>query len=167
MKKRGSSLLSPCPVPHHEQWRHTCDWDLSRGHVRWFEGARLNVTANCLDRHVEAGGGSKPCLTFEHDDGSSRTFTYSEVLAEVSRLANALRDVGVRRGSRVTIYLPMVPELPFTMLACARIGAVHSVVFGGFSSSALADRIVDCARCVSARHADATVAHATEPVMFW
>ena len=111
--------------------------------VTWFEGGTLNASYNCLDRHVEAGGGDKVAFHWEGEPGDTRTITYAELLDEVCRFANALRSLGVRKGDRVNIYLGMVPELPVAMLACARIGAAHSVVFGGFSAEALRDRIND------------------------
>ena len=111
--------------------------------VRWFEGGQLNASYNCLDRHVEAGGGDKVAYYWEGEPGEERAITYRELMDEVSRFANALKELGVRRGDRVAIYLGMVPELPVAMLACARIGAPHSVVFGGFSSESLRDRIID------------------------
>jgi acetyl-CoA synthetase len=111
--------------------------------VTWFEGGTLNASYNCLDRHVEAGGGDKVAFHWEGEPGDTRTTTYAELLDEVCRFANALRSLGVRKGDRVNIYLGMVPELPVAMLACARIGAPHSVVFGGFSAEALRDRIND------------------------
>ena len=111
--------------------------------VTWFEGGTLNASVNCLDRHIEAGGGDKVAFHWEGEPGDTRTITYAELLEEVCRFANALRSLGVRKGDRVNIYLGMVPELPVAMLACARIGAPHSVVFGGFSAEALRDRIND------------------------
>jgi len=111
--------------------------------VTWFEGGSLNASYNCLDRHVEANGGDKVAYYWEGEPGDSRAITYRELLDEVSRLANALRSLGVRKGDRVNIYLGMIPELPIAMLACARIGAPHSVVFGGFSAESLRDRIND------------------------
>jgi acetyl-CoA synthetase len=111
--------------------------------VRWFEGGTLNASYNCLDRHVEAGGGDKIAFHWEGEPGDTRTITYAQLLAEVCRLANGLRALGVGKGDRVNIYLGMVPELPIAMLACARIGAPHSVVFGGFSAESLRDRIND------------------------
>jgi acetyl-CoA synthetase len=112
--------------------------------IRWFEDGELNLAANCLDRHL-ASRGDKAAIIWEGDDPSqSRTLSYRELHAQVCRCANALRNLGVRRGDRVTIYLPMIPEAAVAMLACARIGAVHSVVFGGFSPDSLAGRIADC-----------------------
>ena len=111
--------------------------------ARWFVGGRLNVSYNCLDRHVAAGRGDKVAFHWEGEPGDTRTITYAELLADVERFANLLKGLGVGRGDRVAIYLPMIPELPVAMLACTRIGAVHSVVFGGFSSDALRDRIID------------------------
>jgi acetyl-CoA synthetase len=113
---------------------------------RWFADGELNVSYNCLDRHVEAGGGDKVAYTWIGEPADEeRVLTYSDLLAEVSRCANALRDLGVKKGDRVAIYMGMVPELPVAMLACARLGAAHSVVFGGFSAAALVDRINDAA----------------------
>jgi acetyl-CoA synthetase len=111
--------------------------------VTWFAGGQLNASVNCLDRHVEAGGGDKVAYHWEGEPGDTRTITYRELLDEVARLANALRGLGIGKGDRVNIYLGMVPELPIAMLACARIGAPHSVVFGGFSAESLRDRIND------------------------
>jgi len=111
--------------------------------VTWFAGGQLNASVNCLDRHVEAGGGDKVAFYWQGEPGDTRVITYRDLLEEVSRLANALRGLGVGKGDRVNIYLGMVPELPIAMLACARIGAPHSVVFGGFSAEALRDRIND------------------------
>ena len=122
-------------------WDEVLRWDPP--HAQWFVGGTLNASDNCLDRHVEAGHGDQVAFHWEGEPGDTRTITYRELLEEVSRLANALRDLGVGKGDRVAIYLPMVPELPAAMLACARIGAPHSVVFAGFSSQSLADRIVD------------------------
>ncbi len=117
------------------------EWELP--YAKWFVGGKLNVSYNCLDRHVEAGRGDKVAYHWEGEPGDTRTITYAELLSEVSRFANSLKSLGVDRGDRVAIYMPMIPELPVAMLACARIGAVHSVVFGGFSPDALADRIND------------------------
>jgi acetyl-CoA synthetase len=111
---------------------------------KWFEGGKLNVSANCLDRHLGTWRRNKAALILETDDGKTRTYTYQQLHYEVSRFANVLKKKGVEKGDRVAIYLPMVPELVIAMLACTRIGAIHSVVFGGFSSTALRERIQDC-----------------------
>jgi acetyl-CoA synthetase len=124
-----------------EPFEKVLEWDLP--FAKWFLGGRLNASYNCLDRHVEAGIGDRVAYYFEGEPGDRRTITYAELLAEVCRCANALRSLGVERGDRVAIYMPMVPELPVAMLACARIGVAHSVVFGGFSSDALRGRIED------------------------
>jgi acetyl-CoA synthetase len=123
------------------RWDTVMDWNPPW--VTWFAGGTLNASYNCLDRHVEAGGGDKVAYFWEGEPGEERTITYAELLEEVCRFANGLRSIGVRKGDRVNIYLGMVPELPVAMLACARIGAPHSVVFGGFSSESLKDRIND------------------------
>ena len=112
-------------------------------YAKWFEDGQLNVSANCLDRHVRLGRGTKVAYHWEGEPGDSRTITYAELLDETSRCANALRELGIRKGDRVAIYMPMIPELPAAMLACARIGAPFTVVFGGFSAEALAGRIRD------------------------
>ncbi len=122
-------------------WDTVCEWDLP--FAKWFVGGQLNVSYNCLDRHVEAGRGDKVAIHFEGEPGDTRTITYAQLLDEVKKFANALKSLGVQKGDRINIYLPMIPEAAVAMLACARIGAAHSVVFGGFSSQALADRIND------------------------
>ena len=124
-----------------KEWDTICEWELP--YAKWFVGGKLNVAHNCLDRHVAAGRGDKVAIHFEGEPGDTRSITYAELLEEVSRFANALKGLGVQTGDRVNIYLPMIPEAAVAMLACARIGAAHSVVFGGFSSQALADRIED------------------------
>jgi acetyl-CoA synthetase len=123
-----------------EQPKQTLEWKIP--HAKWFVGGKLNVAHNCLDRHLEKHG-NKPALLWEAEDGSRLEFTYTELHGRVCRFANALMKLGVGAGDCVAIYMPMVPELPIAMLACARIGAMHSVVFGGFSATALADRIAD------------------------
>jgi len=123
------------------RWDTVCEWELP--FAKWFVGGQLNASANCLDRHVDAGRGDRVAYHWEGEPGDTRTITYAQLLEEVARFANVLKGLGVRRGDRVNIYLPMIPELPVAMLACARIGAAHSVVFGGFSSDALRDRIND------------------------
>jgi acetyl-CoA synthetase len=122
-------------------WDTVLSWDLP--FARWFDGGTLNVSYNCLDRHVAAGRGDKVAFHWEGEPGDTRTISYADLLLEVCRFANVLKGLGVGRGDRVAVYMPMVPELAVTMLACTRIGAVHSVVFGGFSSDALRDRILD------------------------
>ncbi len=123
------------------EWHTICEWDLP--FAKWFIGGQLNVSYNCLDRHVLAGRGDKVAFHWEGEPGDTRTVTYAELLAETQRFANVLKGLGVERGDRVNIYLPMIPEAAVAMLACARIGAAHSVVFGGFSSHSLRDRIND------------------------
>ncbi len=131
------------------------DWSFDEAdfHIRWFADGRLNVAANCIDRHL-AKRGDAVAILWEPDDPAEapRSYTYRQLYAEVCRLANVLKGEGVRKGDRVTIYMPMIPEAAFALLACARIGAVHSVVFGGFSPEALAGRITDCdsAFCITA-----------------
>jgi acetyl-CoA synthetase len=122
-------------------WDSVMDWNPPW--VKWFSGGKLNASYNCLDRHVEAGGGDKVAYYWEGEPGDKRTITYRDLYEETCRLANALRSLGIGKGDRVAIYLGMIPELPVAMLACARIGAAHSVVFGGFSAEALRDRIID------------------------
>lgn len=120
----------------------TLDWSQAP-FAQWFVGGELNVAVNCVDRHVEAGRGDRVAIHFEGEQGDTRTITYADLLAEVSRTANALAQLGVRKGDRVAVYMPMIPETVFTMLACARLGAPHSVIFGGFSAEALHTRIAD------------------------
>ncbi|WP_433221654.1 acetate--CoA ligase [Microtetraspora malaysiensis] len=125
-----------------ERWTNTLDWNPP--FAKWFVGGKLNVAYNCVDRHVEAGRGDKVAYYWEGEpEGDSRTITYADLQREVCKAANALEELGVRKGDRVAIYMPMIPELPISLLACARIGAIHSVVFGGFSASALTSRIHD------------------------
>ncbi|MDQ1466677.1 MAG: acetyl-CoA synthetase [Actinomycetota bacterium] len=124
-----------------QEWTTILDWDLP--FAKWFVGGRLNVSYNCLDRHVAAGHGDQVAFYWEGEPGDTRVLTYADMLAETCRVANALKSIGVTKGDRVAIYLGMVPELAITMLACARIGAAHSVVFGGFSAQSLKDRIND------------------------
>ncbi|NNC43601.1 MAG: AMP-binding protein, partial [Acidimicrobiia bacterium] len=110
---------------------------------KWFTDGELNVTYNCLDRHLEAGHGDKVAFHWEGEPGDTRTITYQDLADEVGKFANGLKSLGVRRGDRVAIYMGMVPELAIAMLACARIGAAHSVIFGGFSSDSIVDRVED------------------------
>ncbi|MBA3235036.1 MAG: acetate--CoA ligase, partial [Chloroflexi bacterium] len=120
----------------------TLEWDLP--FAKWFGGGELNVAYNCIDRHVENGLGEKVAYHWIGEPGDTRTLTYRDLQREVSKAANALTELGVETGDRVAIYMPMIPELPIAMLACARIGAPHTVVFGGFSAEALSGRINDC-----------------------
>jgi acetyl-CoA synthetase len=122
-------------------WDTVLEWDLP--YSKWFLGGELNVAANCLDRHVAAGRGDKVAIHWEGEPGDTRAITYAEMLDEVSKFANVLKGLGVAKGDRVMIYMPMIPEAAVAMLACARIGAPHSVVFGGFSAQSVADRIDD------------------------
>jgi acetyl-CoA synthetase len=124
-----------------EPWRRVLDW--RPPHAQWFVGGKLNVAYNCLDRHLAGPRRNKAALVWEGEPGDVRTFTYWDLHREVSRFANVLKGLGVERGDRVAIYLPMIPEAAIAMLACARIGAPHSVVFGGFSADSLRDRIDD------------------------
>jgi acetyl-CoA synthetase len=119
----------------------TLEWDLP--FAKWFVGGTLNVSYNCIDRHVEAGRGDKVAFHWEGEPGDTRTITYADLADEVGRFANVLRSLGVQRGDRVAIYMPMVPELPVAMLACTRIGAPHTVIFGGFSPDSIVDRVND------------------------
>ena len=131
-----------------EPWHKTLEWEFATPAVKWFQGGRLNITENCLDRHLKTQG-EDIALLWEPNDPKEREvrLTYRELHSEVCRFANVLKAKGVKKGDRVAVYMPMIPELTIGVLACARIGAVHSVVFAGFSSNALADRISD-SRCV-------------------
>jgi acetyl-CoA synthetase len=129
-------------ISWYRPFEQTLDWDPP--FARWFVGGELNVSYNCVDRHVERGLGDKVAYHWIGEPGDTRTITYADLLREVSKCANALKELGVGKGDRVAIYMPMIPELPIAMLACARIGAPHTVVFGGFSAEALSGRINDC-----------------------
>lgn len=135
-------------IAEHFQWRKrwdkTLEWNFEQPDVKWFINGKMNITENCLDRHLEQRG-NKIALIWEPNDPKEMSvrYTYRELFRNVSRMANILKELGVKKGDRVCIYLPMIPELAFAVLACARIGAVHSVVFAGFSVNALADRIQD------------------------
>ncbi len=122
-------------------WETVCEWNPP--HAKWFVGGQLNVAANCLDRHLTDGRRNKAAIIFEGEPGDTRVLTYWDLHREVCKLSNVLGSLGIVKGDRVTIYLPAVPEAVISMLACARIGAVHTVVFGGFSADSLADRISD------------------------
>jgi acetyl-CoA synthetase len=124
-----------------EKWHTVLDWQPPS--VKWFDGGKINISYNCLDRHLTTWRKNKAALIWEGENGDSRTLTYSQLHHEVCQFANALKQLGVQKGDRVGIYMPMIPEAAIAMLACARIGAVHGVVFGGFSAEALRDRLVD------------------------
>ena len=131
-------------ITWYKKWDTIREYDFVNANIKWFDGGKLNACYNCLDRHVEAGHGDATAIIWEgNSPDEDKTFTYSELLAQVKRFANVLKAQGVRKGDRVCIYLQMVPELTIAMLACARIGAVHSVVFGAFSADSLRDRIND------------------------
>ena len=127
-----------------KKWDKVLDWNFRDPDVKWFVGGKLNITENCLDRHLDTRG-DKVAILWEPNDPKlpAITYTYKELHAEVCKTANALKKNGVGKGDRVCFYMPMVPELAIGVLACARIGAIHSVVFAGFSANALADRIKD------------------------
>ncbi len=124
-----------------EKWEKTLVWE--QPFAKWFEGGKLNASYNCIDRHLKTFRKNKAAIIFEGEPGDSRVLTYQDLYREVTKFANVLKDLGVKKGDRVSLYMPMIPELPVAMLACARIGAVHSVVFGGFAPEALSDRIND------------------------
>ena len=125
------------------KWNKVLQWDEKTKVARWFDGGTLNVSYNCLDRHVKSGHGKQIAFYWEGEPGDTRTLTFEDMLKETCRLANGLKSLGVKKGDRVAIYMGMVPELPVALLACSRIGAIHSVVFGGFSADSLRDRILD------------------------
>jgi len=127
-----------------KRWDKVLEYDFYKPEIKWFIGGKLNAAHNCLDRYLDGPTRNKAALIWEADDGSYKTYTYQQLHREVCRFANVLKKKGIKKGDRVTIYLPMIPELAISMLACARIGAIHSIVFGGFSSSSLRDRIQDC-----------------------
>jgi acetyl-CoA synthetase len=124
-----------------EKWHTVLDWQPP--HARWFDGGKINISHNCLDRHARGARRNKAAIVFEGEPGDIRTLTYGQLLYEVQKFANVLRDLGITAGDRVAIYMPMIPEAMIAMLACARIGAVHTVIFGGFSAEALKDRLND------------------------
>src|SRR5690554_4235266 len=129
----------------YQKWDKVVEFDMQKAEFEWYKNAKVNITKNCIDRHL-ANKGDKTAIIFEpnNPEESSKHITYNELYKEVSAMVNVLRDQGVKKGDRVCIYLPMIPELAYSMLACARIGAIHSVVFAGFSSNALSTRINDC-----------------------
>src|ERR671929_2166977 len=120
------------------QWNNILEWN--HPFARWFVGGELNASVNCLDRHINTDTKNKAAIIWESENGETRTLSYFQLYRQVNKFANALKILGVNKGDRVTLYMPMVPELPIAMLACARIGAIHSVVFSGFSVQALVDR---------------------------
>lgn len=128
-----------------KKWSNVLSWDFTKPEVKWFEGAQLNITENCLDRHLRARG-KKTAILFEPNDPNEQAehITYTQLHERVCKFANVLKEKGIEKGDRVCIYLPMIPELAISVLACARIGAIHSVIFAGFSSTALSTRINDC-----------------------
>ncbi len=128
----------------YKKWDKVLEWDFNKPEIKWFQGGKLNAAYNCLDRWVEAGKGDKAALVFEGDPGDTKTWTYKELTDDVARFANVLKKQGVKKGDRVAVYLPMIGELPIVLLACARIGAIHMMVFGGFSAEALKARIDNC-----------------------
>ena len=131
-----------------KKWDKVLVQDFSDAKHQWFVGGKLNVSYNCLDRHVASPRKNKAAFIWEGDIGDTKTLTYQQLYYEVNKFANVLKKLGVKKGDRVSIYLPMIVELPVAMLACARIGAIHSVVFGAFSGDALRDRMNDCASTV-------------------
>ncbi len=131
-----------------KMWDKVLDYDFHKPYIKWFSGGKLNVSYNCIDRHLTSATRNKAALIWEADGGEYKTMTYQQMSYEVNKFANVLKKLGVKRGDRVSLYLPMILELPIAMLACSRIGAIFSVVFGGFSSQALRDRIQDAQSCV-------------------
>jgi acetyl-CoA synthetase len=127
-----------------KKWDKVLEYDFNKPEIKWFQGGKLNASVNCLDRHLQAGRKDKTAILWEADDGSNRTYTYEQLHREVNRFANVLKKNGVGKGDRVAIYMPMIPELAIAMLGCARLGAIHSITFGGFSAQALRDRVNDC-----------------------
>src|SRR5687767_14997241 len=127
-----------------KKWEKVLEWNFKEPRVKWFQGGKLNITENCLDRHL-AKNGNTPAIIWEPNDPSQpgRTITYGELHELVCRLANVLKKNGVKKGDRVCIYMGMIPELAVAILACARIGAIHSVIFGGFSAQSISDRLQD------------------------
>ena len=128
-----------------KKWDTVLDWSFDENdlHINWFKGATLNVSSNCLDRHLETRGDQVAIIWEGDDPNEDRKITYRELHEEVNKFANVLKSRGVKKGDRVSLYLPMIPEAAVAMLACTRVGAVHSIVFGGFSPDALKDRIND------------------------
>ena len=133
-------------VTWYKPWDKVRNFNFKEGKIKWYENGKLNVSYNCLDRHVDSGKGDRKAIIWEgNNPDEDKSFTYTELLSQVKKFANVLKNLGVEKGDRVCIYMQMVPELSIAMLACARIGAVHSVVFGAFSADSLRDRINDSA----------------------
>ena len=133
-------------VTWYKPWDKVRNFNFKEGKIKWYENGKLNVSYNCLDRHVDSGKGDRKAIIWEgNNPDEDKSFTYTELLSQVKKFANVLKNFGVEKGDRVCIYMQMVPELSIAMLACARIGAVHSVVFGAFSADSLRDRINDSA----------------------
>jgi len=130
-------------ISWYKKWDKVLEYNFEKPYIKWFIGGKLNASYNCLDRNL-ASLGNKAAIIWEADDGEVKTYTYWQLYREVNRFANVLKKLGLKKGDRVSIYLPMIPELPIAMLACARIGVIHSVVFAGFSSQSLRERINDC-----------------------
>ncbi|MDA3937446.1 MAG: acetate--CoA ligase [Actinomycetota bacterium] len=128
----------------HKKWDSVLEWEFETPKVEWFKGGKTNVAYNCIDRHLTTWRRNKAAIIWESDEGRTKMYTYQSLYYKVCRFANVLRKHGIKKGDRVAIYMPMIPELAVAMLACARIGAIHSIVFGGFSAQALRDRINDC-----------------------
>ncbi|HBQ98254.1 MAG TPA: acetyl-coenzyme A synthetase, partial [Cyanobacteria bacterium UBA11691] len=124
-----------------EKWDRVLDWEPP--FAKWFVGGKINISYNCLDRHLKTWRKNKAALIWEGEPGDSRTLTYAQLHREVCQMANVLKQLGVQKGDRVGIYMPMIPEAAIALLACARIGAPHTVIFGGFSAEALKDRLLD------------------------
>src|SRR5690606_10426356 len=124
-----------------EDFHTTLEWNLP--YAKWFVGGKLNVSANCLDRHIAAGRGDRVAYYWEGEPGDTRIITYADLHRDVCKFANVLKSLGLGTGDRIAIYMPMIPELPVAMLACTRLGIVHSVIFGGFSPDAISDRCND------------------------
>src|SRR5579872_3601730 len=149
------------PVAWWSSWARKLEWmkpftqtlEWNEPFAKWFYDGKLNASVNCLDRHVKAGKGAKIAYYYEGEPGDRWTITYKQLLDDVCRFANGLRKLGIKKGDRVAIYMPMIPELPVAMLACARIGAPHSVIFGGFSPDSIIDRVND-GKCVALITAD-------------
>ena len=139
--RKNSGAESPSELHWFKKWDKVLEWN--HPWAKWFVGGQLNLSYNCLDRHVQTSRKNKAALIWESEPGEVRTLTYQQLHREVQKFANVLKSLGVKKGDRVAIYMGMTPELPVAMLACARIGAPHTVIFGGFSSNALVDRIHD------------------------